>query len=115
MYRMTGTGLAFHILRMGLLALVAAGLAACGQTDGGGIAPAMAPLSKEAMHLMADKGMTTGSPIFIRIFKEESELEVWKARDDGHFYHFKTYPICNWSGELGPKICLLYTSPSPRD
>jgi len=101
---MTGTGLAFHILRMGLLALMAAGLAACGQTDGGGIAPAMAPLSKEAMHLMADKGMTTGSPIFIRIFKEESELEVWKARDDGHFYHFKTYPICNWSGELGPKI-----------
>ncbi len=31
------------------------------------------------------------------------ELEVWKQRDDGRFYHFKTYPICNWSGDLGPK------------
>ena len=28
---------------------------------------------------------------------------MWKARDDGRFYHFKTYPICNWSGDLGPK------------
>ena len=40
----------------------------------------------------------------IRIFKAESELEVWKAKDDGRFYHFKTYPICNWSGGLGPKV-----------
>ena len=88
---------------MSLLALTA-GLAACGQTDGGGIAPAALPVSKSAVHLMEQKGMTTASPIFIRIFKEESELEVWKARDDGHFYHFKTYPICNWSGDLGPKL-----------
>jgi murein L,D-transpeptidase YafK len=43
-------------------------------------------------------------PIFIRVFKEESELEIWKHRDDGHYYHFKTYPICNWSGDLGPKV-----------
>ncbi len=48
--------------------------------------------------------MEPAAPIFVRIFKQESELEVWKARDDGRFYHFKTYPICNWSGDLGPKI-----------
>lgn len=54
--------------------------------------------------LLGKKGMTAEAPIFIRIFKEESELEVWKARSDGRFYHFKTYPICNWSGELGPKV-----------
>jgi murein L,D-transpeptidase YafK len=48
--------------------------------------------------------MRPDQPIFVRIFKEESELEVWKQRDDGRFYHFKTYPICNWSGELGPKF-----------
>jgi murein L,D-transpeptidase YafK len=62
------------------------------------------PLSKETMMLLGKKGMDTGAPIFIRIFKEESELEVWKARADGRFYHFKTYPICNWSGGLGPKL-----------
>lgn len=54
--------------------------------------------------LLGRKGMQSGAPIFVRIFKEESELEVWKARDDGRFYHYKTYPICNWSGELGPKL-----------
>ncbi len=53
--------------------------------------------------LLGRKGMDQGAPIFVRIFKEESELEVWKARADGRFYHFKTYPICNWSGTLGPK------------
>jgi murein L,D-transpeptidase YafK len=100
--------LLYRVLRwIGLAALVAgasAMLAACGQVESGGIAPAALPVSKAAVQLMSQKGMTTGSPIFVRIFKEESELEVWKARDDGHYYHFKTYPICNWSGDLGPKL-----------
>lgn len=64
------------------------------------------PLSKETMSMLGRKGMDTGAPIFVRIFKEDSELEVWKARDDGRFYHFKTYPICNWSGNVGPKTTL---------
>jgi len=67
-------------------------------------APSEVPLGKDTMALLAKKGMQPGAPVFVRIFKEESELEVWKARDDGRFYHFKTYPICNWSGELGPKL-----------
>jgi len=62
------------------------------------------PLPKETMMLLGNKGMDAQSPIFIRIFKEESELEVWKERDNGRFYHFKTYPICNWSGDIGPKV-----------
>ncbi len=66
--------------------------------------PSEVPLSKDAISLLAKKGMQSGSPIFVRIFKEESELEIWKQRDDGRFYHFKTYPICNWSGEIGPKL-----------
>ena len=77
-------------------------LAACSNAPE--IAPSEQPLSKEAQMLLGRKGMDTNTPIFIRIFKEESELEVWKARADGRFYHYKTYPICNWSGDLGPKI-----------
>jgi murein L,D-transpeptidase YafK len=68
------------------------------------LAPHLLPLSKDAMMLLGKKAMDAQAPIFIRIFKEESELEIWKQRDDGRFYHFKTYPICNWSGELGPKL-----------
>ena len=76
-------------------------LASCGQVE---LAAHLRPLSKDTMMLLGKKGMDPQSPIFVRIFKEESELEVWKQRADGRFYHFKTYPICNWSGDLGPKI-----------
>ncbi len=51
------------------------------------------------MMLLGKKGMDVQAPIFIRIYKEESELEVWKLRDDGRYYHYKTYPICTWSGD----------------
>ena len=40
----------------------------------------------------------------MRIFKEEAELEVWKEDKTGRFALLKTYPICRWSGELGPKV-----------
>jgi murein L,D-transpeptidase YafK len=85
------------------LAAVAATLAlwGCAKIE---IAPHLMPLSTDTMMLLGKKGMSAGAAIFVRIFKEESELEVWKQREDGHFYHFKTYPICNWSGELGPKV-----------
>jgi murein L,D-transpeptidase YafK len=46
-----------------------------------------------------------GSPLFIRIFKESSELEVWLQQPDTRkFKRFKTYEICTWSGHLGPKL-----------
>lgn len=47
-------------------------------------------------------GVRLGTPIFIRIFKREFELELWMLRD-GRFHRFATYPICMWSGRLGPK------------
>ena len=48
--------------------------------------------------------MEMESPILVRIYKEESELEVWKQDREGKFALLKTYPICRWSGELGPKF-----------
>ena len=54
--------------------------------------------------MIDEKSMDKESPILARIFKEESELEVWKQDRTGRFALLKTYPICRWSGELGPKI-----------
>jgi murein L,D-transpeptidase YafK len=48
------------------------------------------------------KGIKYGSPIFIRIFKESKELEIW-VKGDTTFDYFKTYSICTYSGKLGPK------------
>ncbi len=44
-----------------------------------------------------------GDPLFIRIFKEESLLEIW-IRSEEEYKHLKDYRICAYSGYLGPKI-----------
>jgi murein L,D-transpeptidase YafK len=64
----------------------------------------MQPLSERTLAELKAKKMEKESPILIRVFKEESELEVWKQDDSERFALFRTYPICRWSGELGPKI-----------
>lgn len=61
------------------------------------------PLSYQVQRDLKNLGMTAEAPLMIRIFKEESELEVWKQAPSGQYSLFKTYPICQWSGELGPK------------
>lgn len=65
---------------------------------------AMRPLSEKMVAEIESKGMDKDSPILIRLFKQESELEIWKQDRTGRFALLKTYPICRWSGELGPKI-----------
>lgn len=51
---------------------------------------------------LAGKGLLLGSPIYLRIFKETALLEVW-VRSGRCFRLFKIYPICRFSGNLGPK------------
>jgi murein L,D-transpeptidase YafK len=57
---------------------------------------------------LAEKGLRSGQPVFIRIVKETSELELWMAREQRNlgeeWVHLHTWPICRWSGELGPKL-----------
>lgn len=52
---------------------------------------------------LAEKGMSLGTPILMRVFKREFELELFMLKD-GRYDLFATYPICKWSGRLGPKI-----------
>src|SRR6201987_6359438 len=61
-------------------------------------------LPPQLLALLRQKKMLKHSPIILRIFKEEAELEVWKADTTGHFQFVKLYPICRWSGDLGPKM-----------
>ncbi len=62
------------------------------------------PLSPQMIAEIERRNMSKESPILVRIFKEESELEVWKEDQSGRMALLKTYPICRWSGDLGPKI-----------
>lgn len=52
---------------------------------------------------LAQQGLRFGAPLFVRIFKQEAELELWLAGGDGRYRLFRTYPICRYSGRLGPK------------
>ncbi|MGB8578971.1 MAG: murein L,D-transpeptidase family protein, partial [Pseudolabrys sp.] len=92
------------------VAVIAAAIALAG-CDPDTIAPssapttgrALAPLSEKTLAEIAAKNMDKESPILARIFKEEAEMEIWKQNRDGQYALLKTYPICRWSGDLGPK------------
>jgi murein L,D-transpeptidase YafK len=62
-----------------------------------------APIPAGTLAAMRAKGTEPSSPILIRVFKKEAELEVWKKAASGRFVLLKTFPICRWSGQLGPK------------
>jgi murein L,D-transpeptidase YafK len=62
------------------------------------------PIPQKLISDMQAKEMDPQSPILVRLFKQEAELEVWKQDKTGRFALLTTYPICRWSGELGPKV-----------
>ena len=79
---------------VGLALIASAGPALAGKAE--------APIPGATLALMAQKGATAASPVLFRAYKRESEIEVWKRGPAG-YVHIKTYPICRWSGQLGPK------------
>ena len=54
--------------------------------------------------MLEARSMKLGAPIYFRIFKRSGELEVWLRQSEGRFELFKTYIICRYSGNLGPKL-----------
>ena len=88
-----------------ILLWVAFGLVACG-----GFLPKTSdnrhnqPLQSGTVAALRAMGSSPGEAMVVRIFKQEKVLEVWKRTTDGQFRMFKTYEICAFSGNLGPKV-----------
>ncbi len=64
------------------------------------------PNAPDVAHMrerLQQKGFKLGDPVYLRIFKGDVEAELWIKRGQ-HFELFATYPICAWSGQLGPKL-----------
>src|SRR3954451_5945338 len=78
-------------------------LTACGE-PGTRSTRHLAPVPPQTLALMAEKGMSPSDTILMRAYKTQSELEIWKLRADGEYAHLKSFRICRWSGQLGPKI-----------
>ena len=82
----------------------AALLSGCNPGDGTLGARAYRPIPPETLALMQEKGTTKNAPMLIRAYKKEAEFEVWKQKADGRYEKLKTFPMCRWSGQLGPKV-----------
>ena len=88
-----------------LVAALGAALAGCnGDLDVANNAHAYAPIPQDTLDAMAAKGTNKNAPVLIRAFKKEAELEVWKQNAEGRYVFLKTFPMCRWSGQLGPKM-----------
>ncbi|MBN9446377.1 MAG: murein L,D-transpeptidase [Bosea sp.] len=92
------------VKHLALTALIALTLAACEEDRYRGSARHNIPIPSATYSLMSEKGMSKSQPIVIRSYKKESELEIWKKRADGKYALLKTFPMCRWSGQLGPKV-----------
>ncbi|MCT6872169.1 MAG: murein L,D-transpeptidase, partial [Bartonella sp.] len=67
------------------------------------IGKATQELPKKLQDKMVAKNMEKYSPILVRVFKEESVVEIWKQTRSGKYDLIASYDICKWSGKLGPK------------
>ncbi len=83
---------------------VAFALAGCDGESLSTNAKANKPIPEKLVNDMDQKNMDKQSPMLVRLFKQEAELEVWKQDRNGRYALLKTYPICRWSGDLGPKV-----------
>lgn len=94
-----GTLLKRLLLGAGLVAV----LSSCAQ-DAYRSERSAAAIPKATLALMSEKGLDPAAPILMRSFKKESEIEIWKLGSNGKYNLLKTYPMCRWSGQLGPKM-----------
>jgi murein L,D-transpeptidase YafK len=89
---------------LALLSAILGAAALAGCEDTGLSHRGMAPIPPETLALMEETGVSKDAPTLIRAYKKEAELEVWKMKPDGRYAKLKTYPMCRWSGQLGPKM-----------
>jgi len=88
-----------------VLTAALAGLCGCSlPLDDIGAAFKSGTVRASTLQQMAGLNMDRAAPIALRLYKTESILEVWKADRDGKYGLLRSYPICKFSGTLGPKI-----------
>ena len=92
-----------NFFRVAFASVAALLVAGCQQEGSRYPARAYAPIPGDTLSLMASKGTNRNSPVLLRAYKKESEIEMWKQNAEGRYVHVKTYPVCRWSGQLGPK------------
>jgi murein L,D-transpeptidase YafK len=93
--------MAQHRVKAALLVLAAVSVAGCSTVS---YQVRTGVVHAPTLQQMENANMDRGAPVLIRIYKEERTLEVWKQDRTGRFALLQSYPICKFSGKLGPKI-----------
>ena len=57
----------------------------------------------ELTHALAEKGLELGDPVYLRLTKEPAVLTAYVANEHGVYEPFRSWPVCAYSGTLGPK------------
>lgn len=60
-------------------------------------------LEKPLKSSFSTRQLQWGAAVYMRIFKQSNELELW-VQKGAEFVLYNTYPICSFSGSLGPKL-----------
>ncbi len=92
-----------RLLALSLAVAAGALVAGCQDALEAGSGRSLRPIPNETLALMDKIGTTPSAPVLIRSYKQEAEFEIWKMKSDGQYALLKTYPMCRWSGQLGPK------------
>lgn len=69
----------------------------------GNFQPERDRVSAARASVSAELGPHFGKPVFIRIIKEDRQLELWLQEPDSGWHILKVYTIAGMSGKLGPK------------
>ncbi len=97
-------GRASFVVTAFVLAAMTSGLSGCSIPLEDVDAIQIGAVRPSTLQKMASLNMDRAAPILLRVYKEESALEVWKQDRSGKYTLLNTYPICKFSGKLGPKI-----------
>jgi len=102
---MLSNSFANRVLALSLLTPACGLLAGC---EDSGLSPvstrSLAPIPAKTVAAMEAIGSSKSAPVLIRSYKKEAEFEIWKMKADGHYAYLKSFPLCRWSGQLGPKV-----------
>jgi murein L,D-transpeptidase YafK len=102
--KMMGRPWRSNLAALAFAAASAALLAGCQEDElASGPGRSLQPIPAETVALMEKNDTTPSAPVLFRTYKKEAEFQIWKLRSDGHYALLKTYPMCRWSGQLGPK------------
>ncbi|MGH6868945.1 MAG: L,D-transpeptidase family protein, partial [Methylocella sp.] len=96
--------IAKRLFAFSLIASASGLVAGCEESGLSPLTHALAPVPPKTLAAMEAIGSSKNAPVLIRTYKKEAELEIWKMKADGHYAYLKSFPMCRWSGQLGPKV-----------